>query len=91
MPTIKQYTDNYVRWREMLRQNAERIADSSVSRAWLNKNVGRTDPTECLEVALKCIYDLTGDETMLINAQKIEEGVSDDRKHDVQRILRRPK
>ena len=73
MPTIKQYTDNYVRWREMLRQNAKRIADSSVSRAWLNKNVGRTDPVECLEVALRCLYDLTGDETMLINAQKIQE------------------
>lgn len=78
MPTIKQYTDNYVRWREMLRQNAERIADSSVSRAWLNKNVGKTDPIECLEVALRCLYDLTGDETMLTNAQKIQEA-----KHDI--------
>lgn len=78
MPTIKEYTDNYVRWREMLRQNAERIADSSVSRAWLNKNVGRTDPIECLEVALRCLYDLTGDETMVINAQKIEEA-----RHDI--------
>ena len=77
MPTIKQYTDNYVRWCEMLRQNAERIADSSVARAWLNKNVGKTDPIECLEVALRCLYDLTGDETMVINAQKIEEGVKD--------------
>ena len=77
MPTIKQYTDNYVRWREMLQQNAERIADSSVTRVWLNKNVGKTDPIECLEVALRCLYDLTGDETILINAQKIEEGVKD--------------
>ena len=78
MPTIKQYTDNYVRWREMLRQNAERIADSSGARAWLNKNLGKTDPIECLEVALRCLYDLTGDETMLINAQKIEEA-----RHDI--------
>ena len=78
MPTIKQYTDNYVRWREMLRQNAKRIADSSVARAWLNKNVGRTDPVECLEMALRCLYDLTGDETMVINAQKIEEA-----RHDI--------
>ena len=77
MPTIKQYTDSYVRWGEMLRQNAERIADSSDARAWLNKNVGKTDPIECLEVALRCIYDLTGDETILINAQKIEEAKKD--------------
>ena len=77
MPTIKQYTDNYVRWGEMLRQNAERIADSSDARAWLNKNVGKTGPVECLDVALRCIYDLTGDETILINAQKIQEGVKD--------------
>ena len=73
MPTIKEYTDSYVRWCEMLRQNAVRIADSSVARAWLNKNVGKTDHVECLEVALRCLYDLTGDETMLINAQKIQE------------------
>ena len=79
MPTIKQYTDNYVRWCEMLRQNAERIADSSVARIWLNKNVGKTDPIECLEVALRCLYDLTGDETMLINAQKIQEARNDTR------------
>ena len=77
MPTIKQYTDNYVRWGEMLRQNAERIADSSVARVWLNKNVGRTDPIECLEVALKCLYDLTGDKTMLTNAQKTEEAINE--------------
>ena len=73
MPTIKEYTDSYVRWREMLKAEAKRIADSSVARAWLNKNVGRTDPIECLEVALRCLYDLTGDETILINAQKIQE------------------
>lgn len=71
MPTIKEYTDSYVRWREMLKAEAKRIADSSTARIWLNKNVGRTDPIECLEVALRCIYDLTGDETMVINAQKI--------------------
>ena len=78
MPTIKEYTDNYVRWCEMLKAEAKRIADSSVARAWLNKNVGKTDPIECLEVALRCIYDLTGDETMVINAQKIEEA-----RHDI--------
>lgn len=77
MPTIKQYTDNYVRWCEMLKAEAKRIADSSAARSWLNKNVGRTDPIECLEVALRCIYDLTGDETMVINAQKIEEARHD--------------
>lgn len=59
--------------KEVLQAEAKRIADSSVARAWLNKNVGRTDPIECLEVALRCIYDLTGDEAMLINAQKIQE------------------
>lgn len=73
MISATQYNKIYDQHCQVLKAEAKRIADSSAARAWLNKNVGKTDPTECLEVALRCIYDLTGDETMLINAQKIKE------------------
>ena len=78
MISATQYNKIYDQHRQVLKAEAKRIADSSVARAWLNKNVGKTDPVECLEVALRCLYDLTGDETMLINAQKIEEA-----RHDI--------
>ena len=78
MITASQYNKIYDQHCQFLRAEAKRIADSSVTRAWLNKNVGRTDPAECLEMALRCLYDLTGDETMLINAQKIQEA-----RHDI--------
>ena len=78
MISATQYNKIYDQHRQVLKAEAKRIADSSVARAWLNKNVGKTDPIECLEVALRCIYDLTGDETMVINAQKIEEA-----RHDI--------
>ena len=77
MISATQYNKIYDQHRQVLKAEAKRIADSSDARAWLNKNVGKTDPVECLEVALRCIYDLTGDETMLINAQKIEEAKND--------------
>ena len=73
MITATQYNKIYDQHRQILKDEAKSIADSSVARVWLNKNVGKTDPVECLEVALRCIYDLTGDQTMLINAQKIQE------------------
>ena len=73
MISATQYNKIYDQHRQVLKAEAKRIADSSDARAWLNKNVGKTDSVECLEVALKCLYDLTGDETMLMNAQKIQE------------------
>ena len=73
MISATQYNKIYDQHCQVLKAEAKRIADSSVARVWLNKNVGRTDPIKCLEVALRCLYDLTGDETMMINAQKIEE------------------
>ena len=79
MINATQYNIIYDQHCQFLKAEAKRIADSSVARAWLNKNVGKTDPIECLEVALGCIYDLTGDQTMLINAQKIEEARNDTR------------
>ena len=77
MISATQYNKIYDQHRQVLKTEAKRIADSSDARTWLNKNVGKTEPIECLEVALRCLYDLTGDETMMINAQKIEEGVKD--------------
>ena len=78
MISATQYNKIYDQHCQVLKAEAKRIADSSVARAWLNKNVGRTVPIECLEVALRCLYDLTGDETMVIKAQKIQEA-----RHDI--------
>ena len=62
MPTIKEYTDNYVRWREMLLQNAERIARSSDVRSTLNKAADSAPLDELLIMAVNCIANLTNDE-----------------------------
>ena len=64
MITATQFNKIYAQHCQVLKAEAKRIADSSVTRTWLNKNVGRTDPIECLDVALRCIYDLTGDESI---------------------------
>lgn len=73
MPTIKEYTDNYVRWREMLRQNAERIARSSEVRATLNKAADSASLAELLILAVNCIADLTNDEAFRTQViEKIE-------------------
>lgn len=45
----------------MLREEARRIKDSSEARKFIIKNLGKKDPLELLEVACRCIYDLTGD------------------------------
>lgn len=62
MPTIKEYTDSYVRWCEMLRQNAERIARSSDVRSALNKDADSAPLDELLIMAVNCIANLTNDE-----------------------------
>ena len=73
MPTIKQYTDNYVRWREMLQQNAERIARSSEVRTVLNKTAESAPLTELFILAVNCIADLTNDEAFRTQViEKIE-------------------
>ena len=59
--------------REMLQNEAKRIADSTEARVWLNKNVGSAPAEECLKVALRCIYDLTGDHAMLSDIKKVNE------------------
>jgi hypothetical protein len=58
--------------REMLQNEAKRIADSTEARVWLNKNVSSAPAEECLKVALRCIYDLTGDHAMLSDIKKLE-------------------
>lgn len=59
--------------REILHDEAKRIADSTEARVWLNKNVGSAPAEECLKVALRCIYDLTGDHAMLSDIKKVNE------------------
>lgn len=62
MPTIKEYTENYVRWGEMLRNNADRIKRSSEARKYMIKYGNSAPLWELLDCAVDCIADLTGDE-----------------------------
>jgi len=62
MPTIKEYTDNYVRWRDMLHRSAERIQRSSETRKKLIREADTAPLPELLKEAVSCIADLTGDE-----------------------------
>ena len=61
-PTVKQYTDMFTLWSEQTRKNAERIKDSSECRKFLVKNADSAPLEDLLIEAVKCIYDLTGDE-----------------------------
>jgi len=61
MPTIKEYTDNYVRWSEMLRVNADRIIRSSETRKQIMRHASSAPLDELLKEAVDCIADLTGD------------------------------
>lgn len=72
MITATQYTRIYEAHQRMLHDEAKRIADSTEARVWLNKNVGSAPAEECLKVALRCIYDLTGDHAMLSDIKKLE-------------------
>lgn len=79
MPTIKEYTDSYVRWCEMLRQNAERIARSSEVRITLNKTADSAPLDELLILVVNCIADLTNDEAFRTQViEKIERRRRDD-------------
>ena len=65
MITAKQYTETYVEYRRMLRENAERISHSTECRKTLIKNADTADVLDLLQEAVNCIYDLTGDECFL--------------------------
>ena len=53
--------ENYDRYKQMLREYAKNIKDSSEARKFIIMNLGKKDPLVLLEVACRCIYDLTGD------------------------------
>lgn len=72
MITAKQYTDNYNRWTESLRKSSEMITHSSECRKHLIQNIDAADPLELLQVAVNCIYDLTGDQCFL---KEVTEGI----------------
>lgn len=58
------YTDlaeNYDKYKQAVRQYAKNIKDSSEARQFIIKYLGKKDPYELLEVACRCIYDMTGD------------------------------
>ena len=65
MISTQQYTDNYNRWKDQLRDGAEKIVRSSECRKYLIKNSSDGDPLELLQAAVNCIYDLTGDKCFL--------------------------
>ena len=65
MITAKQYTETYVAYRRMLRENAERISRSTECRKTLIKNADTADVLDLLQEAVNCIYDLTGDKCFL--------------------------
>ena len=54
---------NYSRYQNMLREEARRIQDSSEARKAIMKGLHTEDPKKLLEIACRCIYDLTGDTT----------------------------
>ena len=72
MITATQYTRLAEKYQTYLRESAKRIAASTEARVWLNKNVGSAPAEECLKVALRCIYDITGDHAMLSDIKKLE-------------------
>lgn len=52
---------DYVRYQNMLREESRRIQDSSEARKAIQKGLHTEDPKKLLEIACRCIYDLTGD------------------------------
>jgi len=61
MITAKQYTETYVKYRDSLRANAERISKSSETRKYLIQNADTAPLEDLLQEAVDCIYNLTGD------------------------------
>lgn len=52
---------DYTRYQNMLREEARRIKDSSEARKAIIKGLHTEDPRKLLEIACRCIYNLTGD------------------------------
>lgn len=59
--SMSDLAENYERWKRMQQEEARRIKDSSEARKYIIEHLGKKDPLELLEVACRCIYDLTGD------------------------------
>ena len=64
MITPTQYTRLFEKHAEVLHQEAQRIARSSDTRAWLMKNIGSAPDKEVIRRAVECIADLTGDDCL---------------------------
>lgn len=69
MFSIKEYTEAYNRWTKMLRENAERIRDSSESRKRILFGLQGAPTEDLLLESARCIYDLTGDEVFFNQVQ----------------------
>ena len=66
--SIAGYIRQQEAYQQMLQDEAKRIADSTEARAWLNKNAAVDRQT--VEVALRCIGNLTGDYTASKNFRR---------------------
>ena len=64
MITPTQYTRTYEAHQRVLHNEAQRIARSGETRAWLMKNIGKAPEQEVIKRAVECIADLTGDECL---------------------------
>lgn len=62
--SVSQYMRLAEAAQNMLRDEAQRIARSSDTRAWLMKNIGKAPEQEVIKRAVECIADLTGDTTL---------------------------
>lgn len=62
--TIAQYERTYENWRTMLKNEQDRIVNSSEARKKLMKGIGSEPTDELLKIAVSCIADLTGDEIL---------------------------
>lgn len=72
--------ENYESYKLMLRQYAKNIKDSSEARKFIIKNLGKKDPLELLEVACRCIYDMTGDTYFERNTREMIEKIKTEKK-----------
>lgn len=70
MISSRDYIKLHEFYKTQMHEEAKRISDSTEARAYLMKHIESGDPWDLLEVAVRCIYDLTGDRTILDKVRK---------------------
>lgn len=77
--TMTELVENYDGWKRVQHEEAKRIKASSEAKKYIMKNFDKADPLELLEVACKCIADLTSDRYFKDFAETIKAGRSEDK------------